>query len=70
MVKRHADLRDKINAKEYEFDYVKELSQTLLRKDRKLATVIEFMERVSHAKDDLEQAWRNRENEVRNRIDV
>lgn len=70
MVKRHLDLRAKINAKEYEFDYVKELAQTLLRKDRKLPVVVETLEKVYQAKDDLEQAWRHRDNEYRQLLEL
>jgi hypothetical protein len=70
LVKRHADLRDKINAKEYEFDYVNELAQTLLKRDRKMPTVIETLERVFRAKDDLEQAWRHRDNEYRQLLEL
>lgn len=70
MVKRHADLRDKINAKEYEFDYVNELAQTLLKRDRKIPTVIETLEKVFRAKDDLDQAWRRRDNEYRQLLEL
>lgn len=69
-VKRHGDLRDRINAKEYEFDYVNELAQTLLKKDRKLPAVVEALGRVFRAKDDLEQAWRRRDNEYRQLLEL
>lgn len=63
-------MRDKINAKEYEFDYVKDLAQTLLRKDRKMPVVVEMLDRVFRAKDDLEQAWLHRDNEYRQLLEL
>ncbi|CAD5229846.1 unnamed protein product [Bursaphelenchus xylophilus] len=70
LVKRHDDLRDKINAKDYEFGYVDELGHNLLRKNPALRNVHDTLEKVHNARQDLEDAWKRRENEYKQLFDL
>ncbi|CAD5225498.1 unnamed protein product [Bursaphelenchus okinawaensis] len=70
LVKRHDDLKDKINAKDYEFKYVDDLGRKLLKKNPNLRNVEETLHKVHKARQDLEDAWRRRENEYKQLFDL
>lgn len=70
IVKRHMEIRDEINAKEYEFDYVKELGNRLLSKNPRLDYVNTKLDELFQNKKNLEDAWNTKEREYKQLLEL
>lgn len=70
LVKRHKELRDEINAKDYEFEYVHELGQRLLAKNPRLPGVNETLSEIVASKKALDDAWRQKDLEYRRLLEL
>lgn len=65
VLKRHIEICDEINAKEYEFDYVNELGNRLLSKNPKFEHVSATLHNIESAKKDLENIWQQKNHDYR-----
>ncbi|KAI1720497.1 spectrin repeat domain-containing protein [Ditylenchus destructor] len=65
MVKHHMEIRDEINAKQYEFDYVNELGNRLLSKNAHLPQVAARLQELRLARENLEQTWNDKDRQYR-----
>lgn len=65
LVKRHMEIRDEINAKEYEFEYANELGNRLLSKNPILQHVNTTLHNIGQSKKDLEDTWRQKDYEYK-----
>lgn len=70
LVKKHMELKDEINAKDYEFDYVYELGRRLLSKNPRLTHVTKKLDEIAAAKRALEDAWKRRDYEYKQLFDL
>lgn len=59
------EIRDEINAKEYEFEYANELGNRLLSKNPKFEHVVSILNNIGNAKKDLEDTWRQKDHDYR-----
>jgi predicted nuclease with TOPRIM domain len=61
VLRRHAEVREQIEGKQFEFGYVEELGRRLVAKGQPRDEVEERLRELERARAELEQQWQSRE---------